>query len=812
MAGEADNDEQFVLENARHAKLQQENLELKARLRNILQFISEQSQTPSITHAQKFLDPLTQMDLPTVHYQDLLEKQLKDNRSSVDLIRRKLLTYYQPTLNAVDQKAMEKELGEYDCDAEKFQHQKMLQTMGKGITVMTRKVAETQNQIRSAISENANLLAGKQYLEKDLVQQKEASAEYKVSTEKLKDQFLLVNSTVSKFLRHLNSMPDQKWGKAEKTVRSMRSTLCKLSKENSRLQSALEGTLKDEKLFEVKYKALSLEAQRTWKSGVNKEGRRGAPIDEDGSGGSPSGTEASYLSLEKAEEQASTGLPNPEHHEPVWNLTSRPVKLVSEPDTEENKMARSFLTKIIHNPGQEGVEIFNQLFLDAPAEERYRAIKYLAREFCLHHRKGATMTQLMKDLQEMNKFRDVEIALRSITTVICRTLECDHARCWYVNNKSNTAWVIVTTKKNESRMITKDLSDDSFVSKAFRTEQTVNIGDAYASPTFNRELDEHSGYRTKAVLCVPIRTQGKVRAVIESINKISTASSVFEDFDEFLLHVIGYATVDVVNKCQKHRANVQASQRKDILLEAAEDLFQKCYSVKDLLRVLQDRMTQMFKATEIRIVLVHPNHLQRVDVDLDGCLLTREFSTVGLVGECVQEGKFFSADKPRRTCGRRFHHGVDLDSDGKVYFWPMLYQDQVSVVLQFAVPEQGPMEAEEDGGGFNANDQVHVQAMEKLFAMVMFFIEKWWPSHYRLNPNQKKMVSKFHSYVEFKKLMQPHQWKAETEGYAVLIIQRWFRRNKLRAAIFGLARRRIQSAKFIGAYWKRWIRKRRGGK
>ena len=50
--------------------------------------------------------------------------------------------------------------------------------------------------------------------------------------------------------------------------------------------------------------------------------------------------------------------------------------------------------------------------------------------------------------------------------------------------------------------------------------------------------------------------------------------------------MIGYATVDVVNKCQKHRANVQASQRKDILLEAAEDLFQKCHAVKDLFRVL----------------------------------------------------------------------------------------------------------------------------------------------------------------------------------------------------------------------------------
>lgn len=349
------------------------------------------------------------------------------------------------------------------------------------------------------------------------------------------------------------------------------------------------------------------------------------------------------------------------------------------------------------------------------------------------------MTQLMKDLQQMNKFRDMEVALKSISLVICRVLECDFARCWYVNHSKNIASVVVNTKKgggSETRTIVKDLNDGSYVSQAFHREESLNITDAYADPSFSRELDFLTGYRTKAVLAAPIRTQGKVRAVIEAINKVSPSKSIFDAFDEFLLYVVGFATVDVVNKCQKHRANVQASQRKDILLEAAEDLFQKCHAVKDLFRVLADRMYQMFLATDIRVILVHPNHLQRIDVDLDGCLLTREFGMVGLVGECVQGGEYLKIDRPRRSAGRRFHHGVDLDNDGRVYFWPCLYQDRVSVVMQFAVCLD-----EEVDESFDSENPIHIQALEKLFAMVMFFLEKWWPSASRLFPGEGRPMS-----------------------------------------------------------------------
>ena len=87
------------------------------------------------------------------------------------------------------------------------------------------------------------------------------------------------------------------------------------------------------------------------------------------------------------------------------------------------------------------------------------------------------------------------------------------------------------------------------------------------------------------------------------------------------------------------------------------------------------------------------------------------------------------------------------------------------MVFQFATATTE--DGDEDASVFHSDDQVHVHALEKLFAMAMFFIEKWFPSGRRLFPRAKQSTSKFHNFVEFKKLMQPNQWEKEMESYAV---------------------------------------------
>ncbi len=52
------------------------------------------------------------------------------------------------------------------------------------------------------------------------------------------------------------------------------------------------------------------------------------------------------------------------------------------------------------------------------------------------------------------------------------------------------------------------------------TGQILNVPDPYADPRFDRSVDEKTGFRTRSLLCVPLKNRnGEVIGVIEAINK-----------------------------------------------------------------------------------------------------------------------------------------------------------------------------------------------------------------------------------------------------------------------------------------------------
>lgn len=68
------------------------------------------------------------------------------------------------------------------------------------------------------------------------------------------------------------------------------------------------------------------------------------------------------------------------------------------------------------------------------------------------------------------------------------------------------------------------------------TGNLINIPDAYDNPNFNQAVDKKSGYRTKAILCVPIKCEEVTIGVIQLINKMDSPF-VFTEEDEDMMIV-----------------------------------------------------------------------------------------------------------------------------------------------------------------------------------------------------------------------------------------------------------------------------------
>ena len=54
-----------------------------------------------------------------------------------------------------------------------------------------------------------------------------------------------------------------------------------------------------------------------------------------------------------------------------------------------------------------------------------------------------------------------------------------------------------------------------------QTGTSIRIEDAYADPRFNREVDKQTGFRTRSILCLPVKTlEGRVFAVAQLLNRM----------------------------------------------------------------------------------------------------------------------------------------------------------------------------------------------------------------------------------------------------------------------------------------------------
>jgi len=132
----------------------------------------------------------------------------------------------------------------------------------------------------------------------------------------------------------------------------------------------------------------------------------------------------------------------------------------------------------------------------------------------------------------------LEQVLEAFSQKACELLEAEHATVFLVDDNRGILWSkFARGPENQPLEIRLPLGS-GIAGTVAATGQPLNIADAYDSPLFDSSTDERTGYRTRSVLCVPIRDDdGHVFAVIQVLNKRDRG--VFngqdeEDLDAFL--------------------------------------------------------------------------------------------------------------------------------------------------------------------------------------------------------------------------------------------------------------------------------------
>jgi signal transduction histidine kinase len=103
-----------------------------------------------------------------------------------------------------------------------------------------------------------------------------------------------------------------------------------------------------------------------------------------------------------------------------------------------------------------------------------------------------------------------------------------------------------------------------------QTEQPLICADPYGDPRFSRHFDEKSGFRTRSILCVPLKSQDRLIGVLEVLNKQDAPS--FTDDDLEMLTILSNMIGPALENAQLYH---RLQEKLDLTMEELEAVEEK---------------------------------------------------------------------------------------------------------------------------------------------------------------------------------------------------------------------------------------------
>jgi adenylate cyclase len=159
------------------------------------------------------------------------------------------------------------------------------------------------------------------------------------------------------------------------------------------------------------------------------------------------------------------------------------------------------------------------------------------------------------------------------------------------------------------------------------------IADAYADPLFNREVDQRSGYRTRNILCVPIRNRKhEVIGITQALNK---HNGDFCTEDLHLLEALSHQAAAALENAQIFEKTERGQREEALLLEVVSSIASEIV-LEPLLQKIIDAATLLLDADRGSLFLYDPARDELFSQVAGGATIQeiRFPSDAGIAGEC----------------------------------------------------------------------------------------------------------------------------------------------------------------------------------
>lgn len=202
------------------------------------------------------------------------------------------------------------------------------------------------------------------------------------------------------------------------------------------------------------------------------------------------------------------------------------------------------------------------------------------------------MVALVKIGQSVSAETNIDELIRVIAEETKEAIQADRCTVFLYDKNNNELWSKVALGMENSEI--RFPADKGLAGHCVKTGETINIKDAYNDSRFNPEVDNKTGYKTKTILCMPIKNlQNEIVGAFQVLNKID---GYFTDEDEDLLVAIGSSAGIALENAQLFKTQQKMLEEQKIVFESFIETLAASIDARDKITAGHSSRVRMYSS------------------------------------------------------------------------------------------------------------------------------------------------------------------------------------------------------------------------
>ena len=177
---------------------------------------------------------------------------------------------------------------------------------------------------------------------------------------------------------------------------------------------------------------------------------------------------------------------------------------------------------------------------------------------------------LVKIGQAVAVEKNIDNLIKNIAEETKTALNADRCTVYLYDKENNELYSKVATGIEDFKEL-RIPADKGLAGHVAQTGETINIKDAYKDKRFNPEVDKKTGYKTKTILCMPIKNfNQEIIGVFQVLNKFDETFTI--DDEDLLIAIASSAGISLENAQLFEKQNKMLEEQKVIFNSFIETL------------------------------------------------------------------------------------------------------------------------------------------------------------------------------------------------------------------------------------------------